>query len=73
MDIIPRMVVAEAEGEAVSAADAISYVQAMAGDLAVMCLTAGRPDAALVLLRVVQTLQRPVQPADAYAAPGDAA
>ncbi len=68
------MIVSSADATAVPADDAVAYVQAMAGDLAVMCLNAGRPDAALIFLRAVLALQRPqLHPPDANAAPGDAA
>ena len=72
---IPRMIVSRIDAGAAPADDVVSYVRAMVGELAVMCAGAGRPDAALVLLRVALTLQRPlaVQPPEANAAPGDAA
>ncbi len=75
MVTIPLMVVFQADVAPVPAPEAVSYVRALAGDLAVMCVGAGRPDAAIELLRVVLTLDRPfaAQPPEANAAPGDAA
>jgi hypothetical protein len=59
----------------VPAADALAHVRSMTEELAVLCVGAGRPDAAMGLLQVVLMLQRPLllQPPDANAAPGDAA
>ena len=72
MTLIPLMV---ADGESdgpLPAGDLLSHAEAMGKELAILCVTAGRPDAAMDFLRAVLTLQRPpaVQP---KAADGDAA
>ena len=73
MVIIPPMVVVDESEESVPSKDALAYAGSLGASLAILCVNAGRPDAAMDFLRAVLTLQRPVQLPEVNAADGDAA
>lgn len=72
MPVVPRMVVDAAYDGPAPAEDLLVHAEAMGKELAILCVNAGRPDAAMDFLRAVLTLQRP-RSAQPKAADGDAA
>ena len=72
MSLIPLMIADAKSDKPLPAADFLSHAEAMGKELAILCVNAGRPDAAMDFLRAVLTLQRPPA-AQPKAADGDAA
>ena len=75
MYTFPRMIASQRERNPMTMEDVESYAEAMGGDLAILCVNAGRPDAAMDFLRAVLTLRRrpSAQLPEVKAADGDAA